>query len=152
MNSCFTCHIGRCGGVSARETSAKISSFSRGQGQIGQKDWHSSFGKSWIRHCVVITEATGSTVCNLFCKWFCLPIYLATKAHALSSLKDRQSRGDSRTSPRRGAPIPRGCLPNILVIFSEKPYEIKEILLRTGEPPLNPPLDTITKPQKNQSD
>ena len=31
------------------------------------------------------------------------------------------------------APIPRGmCLPNILVIFSAKPYEIKEILVRNG--------------------
>ena len=32
-----------------------------------------------------------------------------------------------------GAPIRRGGrLPNILVIFSEKPYEIKEILVRRG--------------------
>ena len=39
-----------------------------------------------------------------------------------------------------------GALPNILVVFSEKPYEIKEILIREGgaarrgRPPLNPPL------------
>ena len=31
-----------------------------------------------------------------------------------------------------GAPIPTGALPNILVIFSEKPYENKEILVRRG--------------------
>ena len=40
-----------------------------------------------------------------------------------------------------------GRLPNILVVFSEKPYEIKEILVRRGgalgAPPLNPPLDVI---------
>ena len=43
-----------------------------------------------------------------------------------------------------GAPIPRGRLPNILIIFSQKPYEIKEILVRSGAraggAPLNPPL------------
>ena len=38
----------------------------------------------------------------------------------------------------------RGRLPNILVIFSEKPYEIKEILVHRGAhagcTSLNPPL------------
>ena len=50
------------------------------------------------------------------------------------------SRGGSRTSPRRGRQsLGGGRLPNILVIFSEKPYEIKEILVRGGggaHPPL----------------
>ena len=33
-----------------------------------------------------------------------------------------------------------GCLPNILVIFSEKPYEIKEFLVRRGgRPGCGPP-------------
>ena len=41
-----------------------------------------------------------------------------------------------------------GHLPNILVVFSEKPYEIKEILLRRGgahrgHHPLNPPLNQL---------
>ena len=46
------------------------------------------------------------------------------------------------------APIPRGRrLPNILIIVSEKPYEIKEILVCGGgapgapRTPLNPLLD-----------
>ena len=43
-------------------------------------------------------------------------------------------RGGSRTSPRRGRQYPGGRLPNILVIFSEKPYEIKEFLVRRGGP------------------
>ena len=39
-------------------------------------------------------------------------------------------RGGSRTSPRRGRQS-LGCrLSNILIIFSEKPYEMKEILVR----------------------
>ena len=39
--------------------------------------------------------------------------------------------GGSRTSPRRGRQsLGRGCLPDIFVIFSEKPYEIKEMLVR----------------------
>ena len=47
--------------------------------------------------------------------------------------KDRgQIRGRSRTSSRRGRQSLGGDLPNILVIFSEKPYEIKEILVRKG--------------------
>ena len=37
-----------------------------------------------------------------------------------------------------------GRLPNVLIIFSEKPYEIKEILVHRGVcagcTPLNPPL------------
>ena len=37
-------------------------------------------------------------------------------------------RGGSRTSHRRGCQ----SLCNVLVIFSEKPYEIKEILIRKG--------------------
>ena len=41
-------------------------------------------------------------------------------------------RGGSRTSPRRGLQSLGGRLPNILAIFSEKPYEIKEILVRRG--------------------
>ena len=45
-------------------------------------------------------------------------------------------RGGSRTSPRRGRQSLGGRLPNILVIFSEKPYEIKEILVRRGGAPL----------------
>ena len=54
-------------------------------------------------------------------------------------------RGGSRTSPRRGRQsLGGGRLPNILIIFSEKPYEIKEILVcrgaRAGCAPLNPPL------------
>ena len=55
-------------------------------------------------------------------------------------------RGGSRTSPRRGHQTLGGRLPNILVIFSEKSYEIKEILVRRGGRrvpgmnPLNPPL------------
>ena len=44
----------------------------------------------------------------------------------------RTDRGGSRTSPRRGRQSLGGRLPNILVIFSEKPYEIKEILVRRG--------------------
>ena len=42
-----------------------------------------------------------------------------------------QYRGGSRTSPLRGRQSlgGGGGLPNILVIFSEKPYEIKEILV-----------------------
>ena len=32
-----------------------------------------------------------------------------------------------------------GRLPNILITFSQEPYEIKEILVRVGRP-LNPPL------------
>ena len=32
----------------------------------------------------------------------------------------------------RGGTNPWGRLPNILIIFSEKPYEIKEILVRGG--------------------
>ena len=43
-----------------------------------------------------------------------------------------QYRGGSRTSPKKGANPWGGRLPNILVIFSEKPYEIKEILVRWG--------------------
>ena len=40
-------------------------------------------------------------------------------------------RAGSRISPRRGALIPsRGRLSNILIIFSKKPYEIKESLVR----------------------
>ena len=42
-----------------------------------------------------------------------------------------------------------GGLPNILIIFSEKPYEIKEILVRGGGAwalPLNPPLQTTSSP------
>ena len=38
-------------------------------------------------------------------------------------------RGGSRTSPRRGRQSLGGRLPNILIIFSEKPYEI---LVRRG--------------------
>ena len=45
---------------------------------------------------------------------------------------DIQYRGGSRTSPRRGRQSLGGRLPNILVIFSEKPYEIKEISVRRG--------------------
>ena len=58
------------------------------------------------------------------------------------------NRGGSRTSPRRGRQSLGGRLPNILVVFSEKPYEIKEILVRKGgglapgAPSLNPPLCT----------
>ena len=46
-------------------------------------------------------------------------------------------RGGSRTSPRRGRQsLGEGRLPNILVIFSENPYEIIEILVRReGRPP-----------------
>ena len=43
------------------------------------------------------------------------------------------SQGGSRTSPRRGRQSLGGHLPNILIIFSEKPYEIKEILVCRGE-------------------
>ena len=55
------------------------------------------------------------------------------------------SRGGSRTSTRRGRQSLGGRQPNILAIFFEKPYEIKEILVRRGghapgAPPLNPPL------------
>ena len=65
-----------------------------------------------------------------------------------------QTRGGSRTSPGRGRQSlgEGGRQPNILVIFSEKPYEIKEILVRRGRaraggapPPPNPPLQTIQK-------
>ena len=45
---------------------------------------------------------------------------------------DKAFRGGSRTSPRRGRETIGGRLPNILVIFSEKPYEIKELLVRGG--------------------
>ena len=38
-------------------------------------------------------------------------------------------RGGSRTSLRRGRQSLGGRLPNILIIFSEKPYEIKEMLV-----------------------
>ena len=41
-------------------------------------------------------------------------------------------RDGSRTSPRRGRQSLGGRQPNILVLFSEKPYEIKEILVRRG--------------------
>ena len=44
-----------------------------------------------------------------------------------------------------GAPIPRGANP----IFSRKPYDIKEILVRRGAHqgcPLNPPLESIIWP------
>ena len=47
-------------------------------------------------------------------------------------------RGGSRTSPRRGRQSPGGRLPNILILFSEKPYEIKEILVRSGGRPPTP--------------
>ena len=44
-----------------------------------------------------------------------------------------ESQGRIQNFPQEGAPIPGGGrLPNILVIFSEKPYEIKEILVRRG--------------------
>ena len=45
---------------------------------------------------------------------------------------EEQSRGVSRTSPRRWRQSLGGRLPNILIIFSEKPYEIKEILVCGG--------------------
>ena len=41
--------------------------------------------------------------------------------------------GQIQNFSSEGAPIPWGRLPNILVIFSEKPCEIKEILVRRGE-------------------
>ena len=40
--------------------------------------------------------------------------------------------GKIQNFSEEGAPIPRGCLPNILIIFSEKPHEIKEILVHRG--------------------
>ena len=43
-----------------------------------------------------------------------------------------KARGGSRTSPRRERQSLGGRLPNILIIFSEKSYEIKEILVRGG--------------------
>ena len=49
-------------------------------------------------------------------------------------------RGVSKTSPRRGRQsLGGGRQPNILVIFSEKPYEIKEILVRRGARQVRPP-------------
>ena len=50
----------------------------------------------------------------------------------MSSVSAVINRGGSRTSPRRGRQSLGGRQPNILVIFSEKPYEIKEILVRRG--------------------
>ena len=40
------------------------------------------------------------------------------------------TRGGSRTSPRRGRQSLGGAYLIFLIIFSEKPYEIKEILVR----------------------
>ena len=43
------------------------------------------------------------------------------------------NQGQIQNFSQEGAPIPRGGrLPNNLVVFSEKPYEIKEILVRRG--------------------
>ena len=42
------------------------------------------------------------------------------------------SSGGSRAFPRNGHQTLEGRLPNISIIFSEKPFEIKEILARRG--------------------
>ena len=60
------------------------------------------------------------------------------------------ARGGSRTCRRRGRqPVKRGRQPNILYIFSEKPHDIKEILVcrgrAPGASPLDPPLQSCHK-------
>ena len=62
------------------------------------------------------------------------PIWSAIRACCKNCIV---SRGGSRTYPRRGRQSPGGRQPNILVIFSEKPY----LVCRAGRrcAPLNPP-------------
>ena len=55
-----------------------------------------------------------------------------TKKKRMSFSLKATIRGGSRTSPRRRRQSLGGHLPHILVIFSEKPYEIKEILVPRG--------------------
>ena len=54
------------------------------------------------------------------------------------------NRGGSRTSPIRGRQSLGGRLPNILIVFSENPYEIKEILGRRGARAGVPPPKSAT--------
>ena len=55
--------------------------------------------------------------------------------------------GRIQTFVKKGAPTPtQGHLPNTLIQFSGKPYEIKEILVLgrgAGAPPLDPQLQSI---------
>ena len=57
---------------------------------------------------------------------------IARCEQTLRPMVEFSPRGGSRTSPRRGRQSLGGRLPNILIIFSEKPYEIKEILVHRG--------------------
>ena len=70
-----------------------------------------------------------------------------SKRFVAESLGGSLHMGGSRTCRRRGRqPIKRGRQPNIFYIFSEKPHEIKEILVCRGgarrerPSPLDPPL------------
>ena len=70
------------------------------------------------------------------------PYLLGSFGSAWGSMKVRKSlgkfRGGSSPSPRRGRQSLGGRLPNILIIISEKPYEIKESLVCRGRAPRAP--------------
>ena len=102
---------------------------------------------SWRNNCKYLRKSLKCLLDrgrHFLLKHCCHMSFLATQARDLLLRIWFLFRGGSRTSPRRGRQSLGGRLPNILVIFSEKPYEIKEILVhrgaRAGCGPLNPPL------------